>query len=150
MNCLNIGARTIEREGWKTLDANPDYRPDFLAKLPPLPHAVKTVAWDAIHWIHGIGSLYPWEAEPLLLELRDVLAPDGCLTLEQPDFSKAIQRVDWVYGDPAFKDPLHMVRWGYTPESLASLLRRAGFRHVDVLPAVYHNPARDFRIDAYK
>lgn len=137
------------RPGWKTLDAKGSV--DYLATIPPLPAEVKAVRWDAIELIHGIASFYPWDADKLLREIRSVLSPDGVLVLEQPDFILALQqggRVEWLFGDPEPRDPLHMVKWSYTPESLSDLLWRCGFRRVEVKPAVHHIPARDFRIEA--
>jgi len=139
-------AGTMRRPGWKTVDANERTKPDYLAWIPPLPEAVTSQKWDEVEWIHGITSVYPWEAERLLVEVKSILVPDGKLVLEQPDFSKA-DRLEWIFGDPRPHDPLHMNRWAYTPESLTMLLDRAGFSRIEVLPAKHHFPARDFRIE---
>lgn len=137
------------REGWKTLDANPKNEPDFLAVIPPLPSEVKAVVWDEIELVHGITSFYPWEAETLLKELREVLSPGSKLVLEQPDLRKASHKVEWLFGDPSARNPLHMNRWAYDPESLLAALALAGFKRVDILTARHHEPARDFRAEAY-
>jgi predicted SAM-dependent methyltransferase len=149
MNCLMIGAGIGRREGWKTLDANPRREPDYLAMIPPLPAGVKAIVWDEIEWVHGITSLYQWDAEAVIKEIHAALAPGGKLILEQPDFSKAIARVDWIFGDPALKDPLHMNKSGWTRNSLAQLLQVAGFSKIHIMRAHYHLPERDFRIEAY-
>jgi hypothetical protein len=58
------------------------------------------------------------------------------------------QRTMWVfYGDPQWKDPLMIHRWGYTPESLAARLGEAGVRDVRQEPAQYKlREPRDMRI----
>jgi len=150
MNRLILGAGPQRREGWLTLDANPKLEPDIVAILPPLPPEVKAIHWDEIKWVHGITSLYPWDAEALLLELHDVLHPEGKLVLEQPDFAKARYRIEWLFGDPSPRNPLHMNKWAYTAESLSELLRSVGFSRIQVLPAEHHRPERDFRIEAYR
>ena len=141
-------AGVTRRAGWKTLDASPERGADYIATIPPLPEEVKATKWDEIDWIHGIAALYPWQAEEALREIRGVLAPDGKLVLEQPDLSRC-STVEWIFGDPTSRDPLHMNRWGYTPISLTGLLLRLGFGRIEVLPAQHHHPERDFRVEAY-
>jgi predicted SAM-dependent methyltransferase len=150
-NRLIIGAGIHKREGWMTLDADPETRPDFLGSIPPFPASVKAVEWNEIEWIHGITSLYPWDARQALTELYEMLKPGGRLTLEQPDFEKAKNRVEWLFGDAeSFQNPLLMNRWSYSPRTLTERLEKVGFTGIRVLPAQYHLPTRDFRIEAHK
>ncbi len=146
MNRLMLLAGQTRREGWKTLDSKGSV--DYLATIPPLPDAVKAVKWDEIELIHGVNVLYPWEAETLLWEIREALVPDGLLVLEQPNFHIASAEVEWTYGDPQFKDPCHMVRWGYTPYTLSQLVAECGFTRWELKLAQHHVPDRDFRIEA--
>ncbi len=147
MNRLSIMAGvTGHREGWKTLDCKPGA--DYVALVPPLPREVRSQQWDEIELIHGIGQLYPWDGEALLKEIRAILKPDGVLILEQPNFVIASSEPEWTYGDPGPRDPLHMVKWGYSPQSLCELLSFCGFTRQELKPAQYHVPARDFRIEA--
>lgn len=146
-NRLLLCAGNMRRDGWKTLDAVDGA--DFIATIPPLPDAVKAEQWNEIEWIHGITSLYPWDAETVLKELRQVLAPGAKLILEQPDFRKALQRVEWLFGDPDSRNPLHMNKWGWSPWTLSAAVHAAGFNNSRILPAIHHIPARDFRIEAY-
>jgi hypothetical protein len=136
------------REGWKTLDASETYGADFIAKIPPLPQAVKTTKWEEIEWIHGIGALYPWQAQEVLIEIKNALASGGKLVLEQTDIGRC-WNVEWIFGDPTLRDPLHMNHWGYTPFSLRILLFKVGFNRIELRPAEHHRPDRDFRIEAY-
>lgn len=155
MNRLMLCAGSMRRPGWKTLDADPKHAPDFLASIPPLPDAVKAQKWDEIEWIHGITSLYPWQAVQVLQEIRAVLAPGGRLVLEQPDARDAAERIlagdgspQWLFGDPSHREPLIMNRWAYTPDSLRGLLREVGFGCVAQAVAQHHVPMRDFRMEA--
>ncbi len=150
MNRLLLMSGIHHPEGWVTLDANPANHPDLLATFPPLPDEVTYLGyWDHVEWIHGISQLYPWEAEQVLCELLPCMAPDGLLVLEQPNLEAIVpSRPEWIYGDPGPKEPLHMVRWGYTPQSLTELLSACGWKRFSLLPAQHHIPARDFRIEA--
>lgn len=149
-NKLIVGTGIYAREGWKTLDAQKRPHVDYVATIPPFPEAVKAIQWHEIEWVHGISSLYLWDAETAIKEIYRMLAPGGMLTLEQPDFRKTIVSIKWVFGDPEPQDPFHMNKWAYTPDSLSVLLTEAGFSRIDVLPARHHVPARDFRVEAYK
>lgn len=136
----------MRRTGWKTLDASRVYGADYIAAIPPLPEEVKAVQWEEIEWVHGITSLYPWQAREVLSEIKSILAPEGRLVLEQPDI-RLCSTPQWIFGDPSSTDPLHMNHWGYTPISLTWLLYATGFSRVSVLPAQHHFPERDFRIE---
>lgn len=156
MKRLMLCAGPVRREGWKTLDSNAAFGPDYLATIPPLPASVTRQQWDEIEWIHGITSFYPWEAKQLLTDLRAVLVPGGKLVLEQPDASTVAAAVltdpdlvRWFFGDPAFRNPAHMNKWAYSPETLYALLREAGFERIVQTAALHHEPARDFRLEAY-
>lgn len=137
------------REGWKTLDANPANAADYVAFVPPLPSEVMLKKWEEIELIHGITSFYPWEAETLLREIKQALAPGGKLVLEQPDFRLCAESVEWLFGDPSPREPLHLNRWAYSPNSLETLLRQVGFEHCRQMEAQHHMPSRDFRIEAW-
>lgn len=150
MNRLILCSGRTRKSGWKTLDANPAYQPDYLSIIPPLPTVVRSIQWDEIEWIHGITSFYPWDAAQILRELAMCMAPSGKLILEQPN-ARLIDvgsYPEWVFGDPSLKDPLHMNKWTYTQTSLERLLRECGFSRTEIMPARYHVPERDFRIEA--
>jgi hypothetical protein len=145
---LILCAGNTRRPGWMTLDANTEHRPDIVAMIPPLPAEVTRAKWHEIELIHGITTFHYWEAKLLLKEIKQVLVSGGKLVLEQPDFDKAKIRVEWLFGDPLFRNPLHMNKWAYTPRTLEELLKEAGFTNIQQLPAQYHIAWRDFRMEA--
>lgn len=166
---LIIGCGAQRRPGWKTLDADPTVGSDYVADLPPLPPEVREVPWDTIEMIHFIEHLYPWDAAELLRQIHACLRPGGTFVLEQPDLRYAARvfagieppvpgtepgQCDmWAFfGDPTHRNPLYGHRWGYTPESLTDALADAGFLRSRIrrLPALYHVPQRDFRIEAVR
>lgn len=156
MNRLMLCAGAGRRQGWVTLDSNPDHKPNLLASIPPLPVSVTCEKWDEVELVHGITSFYPWQAYDLLCEIRDVLTPKGKVILEQPDLNYVADAiasgtgsVEWLFGDPKFLNPQHMNKWAYSPDSLCKLLESVGFAHVARLQALYHNPIRDFRMEAW-
>ncbi len=159
---LSIGAGVIRRGGWVHLDA---VGGDITAIIPPLPAAVTNRKWDEVEMIHVLEHFYPWDAAALLRDIRGILEPGGKLVIEVPNLRFACEVLAgvrsaldgmapgqsdmWVlYGNPELLEPLQMHRWAYTPETLSAALRSAGFSRVDVLPAQYHVPERDFRIEA--
>lgn len=155
VNRLMLLAGGVRREGWHTLDIKGG---DFTARIPPLPAEVCGIAWDEVELIHGINMFYPWDGEALLHALHEVMQPGGQIILEQPNFGWLVAAdadgysshspVYWFFGDPALRDPDHMVKWAYSPISLTALVQRCGFRDVEILSAQHHVPGRDFRLEA--
>jgi hypothetical protein len=156
MKKLMLCAGATKREGWITLDGDPMNHPDILATIPPLPEQVLSEKWDEIEWIHGVGSIYPWEAEEALAQLRRAMDPAGVLILEQPNLLEAAAEILrdplkawWLFGDPQHRRKPMMNAWAYTPESLTDALKRAGFGSVRISGAQYHGASsRDFRAEA--
>ena len=164
---LAIGSGKYGRQGWTTLDADPNSGAEIISTVPPLPHEVTSVKWQEIEMIHSLEHLYPWDAAQLLTEIRGVLVAGGRLTIELPDlaFAAAVligqkERIPgtvsgqcdmWpIYGDPNHRNPLYGHRWGYTPQTLRQALEAAGFdpEGISHLPAQHHVPVRDFRMEA--
>lgn len=163
---LMIGAGGSRAAGWKTLDADPRSRADYIAEVPPLPDEVKSERWEAIEMIHVIEHFYQWDAMTLLRECFDILEPGGRLILEAPniEFAAAViaglvkppkgspgQFDLWpLYGDPTRRNPLYGHRWGWSPSSLSKALVDVGFNESNVVTmrAKHHFPIRDFRVEA--
>jgi hypothetical protein len=154
--------------GAKTLDANPDYQPDYCAVLPPLPRELRQGQWDEIYLFHGIEHFYVWEVPELLSQIHEALAVDGTLIMEQPNVEVAAKvmlgvlppmtekpeasGVNAIYGDPAHQNPWMTHKWGWTPETLRDACVTAGFSVVKAGRALSRPFAegRDFRIEATK
>ena len=97
------------------------------------------------------------------------LKPGGRMVVECPNIQSACQtfledpvrnsrddqdgqRTMWVfYGDPKWKDPLMIHRWGYTPDSLKALLSEVGLAEVRQEPAQFKlREPRDMRVVGVK
>lgn len=156
--------------GFKTLDCNPDYQPDFCVVLPPFPRELRHGRWSEIYLIHGIEHFYRWEAEELIPQLYEALAPDGLLVLEQPNIEVAMKvalglmesptvkpeasGMQAIYGDPGYENPWMCHKWGWTPATLTTLVVQSGFNPSRIrtgqgLSRSFAGP-RDFRLEAIK
>ena len=120
---------------------------------------------DEVMAIHVVEHFWRWEIEEILKEWLRVLKPGGKMVLECPNLLSACEALladpekrsqqdkhgqtsMWVfYGDPGWKDPLMIHRWGYTPYSLAQLMSSAGLANVRQEAAVYKlREPRDMRL----
>lgn len=124
---------------------------------------------DEIMAIHVVEHFWRWEILDILKEWVRVLKPNGKLILECPNLltacqelvndpinasrpGKSGQRSMWVfYGDPSWKDPLMMHKWGYTPQSLAQLMHECGLKDIKQEKAQFKlKEPRDMRITGIK
>lgn len=141
------------------------YSPDFdfvcdVRELKPIPDSFA----DEAMAIHVVEHLLPWELLGALVEWKRVLKPGGLLVLECPDLYKCCRNFvrDWgenprssilgIYGDPGYCDELMLHRYGYTPETLAAVVRKAGFIKVREKAPKFHARRldRDLRLEARK
>lgn len=147
MNRLMLGSGIFKREGWKTLDMNAAMHPDFVGRIPGTD--IGQECWDEIEWVHGIGSVCPFDAATALVEIYEALKPGGRLALEQPDFDCCKSQADF-FGDPSLRNPDHMNRYAYRRDQLLNMVLMAGFTNAAILPAQHHVPERDFRVEAWR
>lgn len=150
------------------VESRKNTRPDILCDLHRLAGFADNSA-DEILSVHVVEHFWHWEVRDILGEWMRVLKPGGKMVLECPNLEAACrhfledpvlharadqngQRSMWVfYGDPAWKDPYMIHRWGYTPDSLAALMRDVGLADVRQEPAQYKlREPRDMRITGMK
>lgn len=168
---LNLGCGDKILEGFVNVDvveSRAGKTPDVLCDLHALTPFEDNSA-DEIMAIHVVEHFWRWEVVDILKEWLRVLKPGGKMILECPNLVSACQAVlddvenatgpgaegqrsMWVlYGDPAWKDPLMVHRWGYTPRSLAIVMHQAGLRQLRQEPAQYKlREPRDMRITGLK
>lgn len=139
-------------------------KPDVVCDVRQLT-AFKNDSADEILSVHVVEHLWRWEVVDVLKEWVRVLKPGATMILECPNLISACeeflrnprqasgpgpegQRTMWVfYGDPRWRDPLMVHRWGYTPESLADVMREAGLVNVRQEPAQFKlREPRDMRV----
>ena len=168
---LNLGCGDKILDGYINVDvveARAGKKPDILCDLHDLSVFDDDYA-DEVMAIHVVEHFWRWEVEGILQEWVRVLKPGGKMILECPNLISACQeflknpdvsslggqegqRSMWVfYGDPAWKDPYMVHRWGYTPNSLAWLMNRAGLTELKQEAAQYKlREPRDMRITGRK
>jgi ubiquinone/menaquinone biosynthesis C-methylase UbiE len=124
---------------------------------------------DEIMAIHVVEHFWRWEIMEVIKEWIRVLKPGGKLILECPNLlsacqelvndpinsakpDKAGQKSMWVFfGDPSWKDPLMIHKWGYTPQSLAQLMHECGLKDIKQEKAQFKlREPRDMRITGIK
>jgi predicted SAM-dependent methyltransferase len=115
---------------------------------------------EELQAIHAIEHVAEWEAPHLMAEWLRLLKPGGLLVLELPNLECAARNLlaglsdqmsMWpIYGDGSHRDPLMCHKFGYTPSTIARLVKAAGFIDVKILPPVTHGARhdRDMRVEA--
>lgn len=164
---LNLGCGDKRLPGYVNVDvadARLGIVPDVVCDIRQLTTFNANTA-DEILSVHVVEHLWRWEVVDVLKEWVRVLKPGGKMILECPNLKSACeeflrnprqasgpgpegQRSMWVfYGDPRWRDPLMVHRWGYTPESLGEVMREAGLVNLRQEPAQFKlREPRDMRV----
>jgi hypothetical protein len=115
-----------------------------------------------LHAMHIIEHFYRYDVDAVIDEWKRLLAIGGKLILELPNLEAACRNLlagmsdqmsMWpLYGDPGWKSPYMIHRWGYSPKTIHSLLAFHGFDKITLLPPVTHRARanRDMRVEAVK
>jgi len=168
---LNLGCGDKILPGYINVDVVSERagnRPDFVTDIRDLKGIPDSFA-DEVLAVHVVEHFWRWEVLNVLKEWCRVLKPGGKMILECPNLRSACeeflknddlgalpgpegQRTMWVfYGDPRWKDPLMVHRWGYTPMSLARVMHEAGLTELRQEPAQFKlREPRDMRISGIK
>jgi len=168
---LNLGCGDKIIDGYINVDVvivRAGKKPDVICDLHNL-RVFESNSVDEILAVHVVEHFWQWEVVDILKEWVRVLKPGGKMILECPNLISAAeeflknpdiaaigakegQRSMWVfYGDPAWKDPLMIHRWGYTPRSLATVMSYAGLCDLKQEPAQFKlREPRDMRITGTK
>lgn len=167
---LNLGCGDKILPGYVNVDIEPariGRKPDVICDLHSL--IFEDGRADEILSVHVVEHFWRWEVVGVLREWVRVLKKGGRMILECPNLKSACeqflrsseaaagpgkegQRTMWVfYGDPAWRDPLMVHRWGYTPQSLAKVMEEAGLVDIRQEPAVFKlREPRDMRLVGVK
>ncbi|HEY8251688.1 MAG TPA: methyltransferase domain-containing protein [Burkholderiales bacterium] len=168
---LNLGCGDKILPGYVNVDVAPTragQKPDVLCDLHRLePFEDKSA--DEVLAVHVVEHFWRWEVVDVLREWARVLKPRAAMILECPNLQSACeqflrdpdafsgpgqegQRTMWVfYGDPGWRDPLMVHRWGYTPRSLAKVMAQAGLVDIRQEPAQFKlREPRDMRLVGVK
>ena len=168
---LNLGCGDKILDGYTNVDvveSRAGKKPDVICDLHDL-SKFQSNSVDEILAVHVVEHFWQWEVVDILKEWTRVLKPGGKMILECPNLISAAeeflknsdiaamggpegQRSMWVfYGDPGWKDPLMIHRWGYTPRSLATVMASAGLKELKQEPAKFKlREPRDMRITGIK
>ena len=168
---LNLGCGDKILPGYVNVDVAParaGQKPDVICDLHELTPFEDETA-DEILAVHVVEHFWRWEVVDVLKEWIRVLKTGGRMILECPNLQSACQqflrdpeafagpgpegqRTMWVfYGDPRWRDPLMVHRWGYTPRSLGQVMAEAGLVDIHQAPAQFKlREPRDMRIVGVK
>jgi predicted SAM-dependent methyltransferase len=145
---LNIGAGSVRREGYLSVDVRPEAQPDLVSAAWDL-QTVASGSVSEIYSRHMIEHLDPNDARRTLARWVELLRPGGVLNVIAPDLEFHARQLlgtatskfpsQWEHAMAGFygwreesrggdREDAH--RWGYTERSLSEALSDAGFERV--------------------
>ena len=139
---LGCGGRRID--GYINIDCRKTTATDAVLDIRRLPYSDDSAI--LIEAYHAIEHLPGNDLPNVLKEWRRVLAPNGKLIIECPDFDKDAReyldgneaRLDSIFGLQRFHGDMHL--FGYNFKRLSGLLENSGFREiVQATPQDYHS-----------
>ena len=155
---IQVGAGLCHFPGnWVNCDRHGDQ--DVNCDAVPLPFPTDYA--DEIWAIHLLEHLHRAEAGPALYEWFRVLKPGGKLVLELPCLNKIAKLIVegeknmrlttmGLFGDPRDPKPDMLHKWCWSTDELTETLTGVNFERVTIQEPIFHIPARDFRVEAYK
>lgn len=132
---LHLGCGRRKLDGWLNVDIDEQVRPDYVHDIAKEPWPWSGAAEIAAY--HVIEHLSQKDGALLVQRSFAALRKGGTLALECPDFRQAVlrwqsngSRLQHIFGMQS--TPWHYHLWGYTSDSLAQLLKSAGFKVTSV------------------
>lgn len=98
---LNLGSGADKRDGWVSVDGNPDYTPHVLHDLRQLPLPFKTATVGLIYMEMALSQLSPDRGQALLLDCYRMLKPGGRIRIHEYDFAEWEKR--WILATGKFR-----------------------------------------------
>ena len=163
---LHIGCGDDIKPGFINIDEfNP--RAEQQIPLQDINYPQNTV--DLIEGNMVLEHLPLHDAREFLCKAFQMLKPGGRLILEIPDLNKVCQLIlvfaddleylekgafglRGLFGEPKLQMTIgDYHKWGYTPATMKTLLRQAGFNSITISDGLSHcYPLRDMRVEAIK
>lgn len=139
---LIVCAGTRHKEGWTTHDVQPFQGTDIVCDFWELPEWVAPASVSEMEFTHALEHFPMSESQEVLSLLYKLLAPEGQLYIEVPNFYWHAEEIlinpmnrkiiEYAFGGQLNKWDFHYN--GYTPEILVDDLMGVGFELVDIQP----------------
>ncbi len=168
---LNLGCGNSALEDYINIDVVPSQATDFVADISDLAF-LESAFWEEIRLDAVFEHLWRWQQLPFLQHVWRALQPGGLLVInwlpdfevitrawqqEQPGLKGPVFDLYHVYrfthGDPQPNNGVHQVHKDlFTEESLAELLRTAGFSRFRIQHVCYRDEylPLNMKVEAWK
>ena len=156
---LNLGCGRRKRDGWVNVDKSVRVEPDVVLDVTVTPWPWDAGSVDEAESFHLVEHMEAPRGEGFVNECFRVLRPGGRLVVECPDLAAVCA----LYATDPARATLSLFghqnrgqamrhRYGYSRETLAALLTRAGFRVEHVGDGTDYHAAEEpcIRVEAVK